>query len=52
MVEPATPLSDEEILAQIFWEGLAGYGDGELKDVCPSSETSFSAEIRRAIFQH
>jgi hypothetical protein len=34
-----------------LWEGLAGYWDCELKDVCPASENYFSEEIRRAIFQ-
>jgi hypothetical protein len=37
---------------QTLWEGLAGYWDWELKDVCPVTENYFSEDIRRAIFQY
>lgn len=36
---------------QTLWQGLAGYWDWEMKDLCPASQHDFAKEVRQAIFQ-
>jgi hypothetical protein len=33
-----------------LWQGLTGYWNRDLKDVCPASQSYFAEDIRRTIF--
>jgi len=43
-------LKDANEDKKILWQGLAGYWDWALKDVCPPNKSYFAEEVRRAIF--
>jgi len=45
-------LKDPNEDKKILWQGLAGYWDWALKDVCPANQSYFAEEVRKAIFQY
>lgn len=44
-------LRDNDNARKTLWQGLAGYWDWEMKDLCPVSQHDFAKEVKKAIFQ-